>query len=183
VYVVWSDCRFEASCSVSDIVLSTSSNGTTWSPVKRIPIDPVGSGADHFITGLAVDQASSGASAHLGLTFYYYPNGISCTPSTCKLDVGFISSTNGGASWSAKEQLTGPMMVPWAPLTTQGYMVGDYISTSIPPGDHDLPSRQVQRSHLHNAGRCAATGGRHKHIHQCSCSHHAPSTRTFLFTH
>jgi hypothetical protein len=137
VYVVWSDCRFEASCSVSDIVLSTSTNGTTWSPVKRIPIDPVGSGADHFITGLAVDQASSGSSAHLGLTFYYYPNGISCTPSTCKLDVGFISSTNGGASWSAKEQLTGPMMVPWAPLTTQGYMVGDYISTSIPPGDND----------------------------------------------
>jgi hypothetical protein len=133
VYVVWSDCRFEASCAYSDDVLSTSTNGTTWSPVKRIPINSVGSNVDHFINGLAVDSKSSG---HIGLTYYYYPN-ANCTTSTCQLDVGFISSTNGGASWSQAEQLAGPMKVPWAPLTTQGYMVGDYISTSIVPGDDD----------------------------------------------
>lgn len=134
VYVVWSDCRFEASCSVSDLVLSTSTNGTNWSPVKRIPVDPVGSGVDHFIPGLAVDRNSSG---HLGLAYYFYPNGSNCTATTCKLEVGFLSSINGGSSWSKSVQLAGPMMLSWLPVTTQGVMVGDYISTSIVPGDDD----------------------------------------------
>ena len=29
------------------------------------------------------------------------------------------------------------MNLTWLPLTTQGFMVGDYISTSIVPGDND----------------------------------------------
>ncbi len=33
VYVVWSDCRFRTGCTSNDIVMSTSSNGTTWSAV------------------------------------------------------------------------------------------------------------------------------------------------------
>src|SRR5437870_10857271 len=49
VYVVWPDCRFESGCSANDIVMSTSSNGTTWSGVTRIPANTVGSGVDHFI--------------------------------------------------------------------------------------------------------------------------------------
>ena len=56
---------------------------------------------------------------------------------TCQLDVGFISSTNGGDSWSNAEQLAGPMKLTWLPLTDQGFMVGDYITTSIVPGDDD----------------------------------------------
>ncbi len=136
VYVVWTDCRFEASCASSDFVLSTSTDGTTWSPVSRIPIDKVGSGADHFIAGLGVDNSTSGKHAHLGLAYYFYPNG-NCTTSTCQLEVGFISSTNGGKSWSRAQRVAGPMTLTWLPATTQGRMVGDYISTSIVPGDND----------------------------------------------
>jgi len=33
--------------------------------------------------------------------------------------------------------LAGPMNMTWLPLTTQGFMVGDYFSTSIVPGDDD----------------------------------------------
>ncbi len=135
VYVAWSDCRFEASCLSSDIVLSSSANGTTWTPVSRIPTDPLGS-VDHFIPGLAVDRSTSGHNAHLGLTYYYYPH-ANCTVSTCQLKVGFISSTNGGTSWSKSEQLAGPMNLTWLASTSQGFMVGDYISTSIVPGDDD----------------------------------------------
>jgi hypothetical protein len=47
------------------------------------------------------------------------------------LDVGFISSTDGGATWSSAKQLAGPMKLTGLPLTNQGYMVGDYMSTSI----------------------------------------------------
>jgi hypothetical protein len=140
VYVVWTDCRFEAACSApigtNDLVLISSADGIHWTLPKRIPIDRIGSGVDHLIPGLAVDRSTSGRSAHLGLAYYYFPNS-NCTSSTCKLDVGFISSTNGGASWSAAEQLAGPMTLTWLPLTTLGFMVGDYISTSIVPGDDD----------------------------------------------
>lgn len=130
VYVVWQDCRFESGCTANDIVMSTSTNGMSWSAVTRVPIDAVGSGVDHFIPGLAVDKSTSGSSAHLGLTYYFYPS-ASCSTSTCQLDVGFISSTNGGSSWGAPTMLAGPMTLTSLPLTTQGYMVGDYISTSF----------------------------------------------------
>jgi hypothetical protein len=73
VFVVWEDCRFESRCRANDIVMSTSTNGATWSAVTRIPSDPVGSGVDHFIPGLAVDKSTSGSTAHLVLDFYYYP--------------------------------------------------------------------------------------------------------------
>jgi hypothetical protein len=130
VYVVWSDCRFESGCSANDIVMSTSTNGTSWSAVRRLPINAVGSGVDHFIPGLAVDKSTSGSTAHLGLTYYFYPS-ASCSTSTCQLDVGFISSKNGGSSWGTPTQLAGPMNLRTLPLTSQGYMVGDYISTSF----------------------------------------------------
>ncbi len=138
VYVVWQDCRFEPGCSSNDIVMITSSDGLHWALPMPIPIDPIGSGVDHFIPGLAVDRTTADESAHLGLAFYYYPN-ASCTIATCQLNVGFVSSTNGGNSWSSKEQLAGPMMVTWLADTSQGLMVGDYISTSFVPGDDATP--------------------------------------------
>jgi hypothetical protein len=130
VYVAWEDCRFEPKCSANDIVLSSSDDGVSWSPVSRIPIDPVGSGVDHFIPGLGVDPATSGSGGHLALTYYYYPD-AACTEATCQLDVGFVSSRDGGASWSAPTQLAGPMSLVDIAATSQGRMVGDYISTSF----------------------------------------------------
>src|SRR6266699_655487 len=138
VYVVWTDCRFEAFCNAgnNDLLLITSADGVHWTLPKRIPANPVGSGVDDLIPGLAVDRSTSDSSVHLGLVYYYFPS-INCTPSTCQLNVGFISSITRGASWSAAEQLAGPMTLTWLPLTTQGFMVADYLSTSIVPGDDD----------------------------------------------
>jgi hypothetical protein len=133
VYVVWQDCRFRTGCASNDIVLSRSSNGVTWSPVSRIPIDPVTSTVDHFIPGLAVDKATAGSSAHLALTYYYYPQ-ANCSSTTCQLSVGFVSSVNGGTSWSAPTELGVAMSLGWLPATSQGVMVGDYISTSFATG-------------------------------------------------
>jgi hypothetical protein len=133
VYLAWPDCRFESGCTANDLVLSTTTDGLNWSPVERIPADTVGSGVDHFIVGLGVDPASNGATAHLGLAYNFYPN-AACTTDTCQLEVGFVSSIDGGTTWTTATQLAGPMNLTWAPLTTQGYMVGDYISTSIVAG-------------------------------------------------
>src|SRR5215471_1649912 len=106
VYVVWSDCVFEPGCTASDLVFSTSTNGNVWSKVTRIPLDPIGSGVDHFIPGLAVDRSASGSSAHLAVAFYFYPN-ANCTAATCQLKVGFSTSADGGASWTTNTQLAG----------------------------------------------------------------------------
>ena len=133
VYVAWEDCRFRANCSSNDIVFSTSSTGASWSPVMRVPIDDVTSTVDHFIPGLGVDPATSGATAHLALTYYYYPN-AACTTATCQLDVGFISSPDGGSHWGSPLQLAGPMSLTDIASTSQGPMVGDYISTSFTAG-------------------------------------------------
>jgi hypothetical protein len=130
VFVAWQDSRFEANSAANDIVVSTSADGTTWSPVSRIPLDAVGSGVDHFIPGLAVDRTSSGRGTRLALAYYFFPQ-AACTPATCELRVGFVSSTDAGQTWSRPEQLAGPMQLSWLPATSQGVMVGDYISTSF----------------------------------------------------
>ena len=134
IYVVWEDCRFRAGCPAAgtpnDLVYVKSSNGSAWSAVQRIPIDAVTSTVDHFIPGVGVDRATSGASTHVGVAYYFYPN-TNCTFATCRLAVGYISSANGGSSWSAPTQLAGPMTMSWLADTSQGRMVGDYISTSF----------------------------------------------------
>jgi hypothetical protein len=115
-YVAWEDCRFQTRCNANDIVLSSSPDGVNWSAVSRIPIDAVGSGADHFIPGLAVDAARTG---RLALTYYAYRNAV-CTEATCQMDVGFISSPDGGAHWGAPTTLAGPMSLLDITDTSQG---------------------------------------------------------------
>jgi hypothetical protein len=129
VYVAWEDCRFRKSCSANDIVFSTSSDAGKWSDPARVPIDSVTSGVDHFIPGLAVDRGTSGAGTHLALTYYFYPD-ATCTGG-CQLDAGSVTSPDGGAHWSEATQLAGPMTLDQIAQTSQGPMVGDYISTSF----------------------------------------------------
>jgi hypothetical protein len=130
VYVVWPDCRYRSGCSSNDIVMTTSADGLTWTPVVRVPIDLTTSTVDHFIPGIAADKSTQGATAHLGLTFYFYPKS-NCSTSTCSLQAGFVSSQDGGTTWSSPVRVVGPMHLKWLPSTTLGYMVGDYISTSF----------------------------------------------------
>jgi hypothetical protein len=96
VYVVWYDCRFEPGCTANDLVLSTSSDGVNWILIKHIPIDPIGSGIDHFTPGIGVDRTTSGSHSHIGLAYYYYTD-QSCSTSTCNLFVGRTSRLSRGA--------------------------------------------------------------------------------------
>jgi len=133
IFVVWQDCRFRTGCAENDIVLSTSFDGVTWTAVTRIPADPTTSTVDHFIPGIDVDRTTSGRGAHVAVTYYQYTKS-SCTVSTCQLGVSFISSINGGVTWSAPKHLGSVMQLGWLPSTTLGTMVGDYISTSYVNG-------------------------------------------------
>jgi hypothetical protein len=126
VYVAWADCRFRKGCKANDIVLSHSLNatGTSWSAVSRVPTDGTSSGIDHFIPGLAVNKATANGTAQLGLTYYFYPKG------STQLSVGFTSSADAGSTWSTPQTIVSGMSSTWAANTSQGRMVGDYISTS-----------------------------------------------------
>lgn len=142
VYLIWVDCQFEKNCSAKggadaqfisgkggsedDLVMSTSNDGVTWSPVQLIPIDPLGSGIDHLVPGLAVDKNTSGNTAHLALAYYYH---AATCDSNCQFYAGFVSSTDGGAHWTKPIQLAGPMALSWLPVGRN--KVGDYISTSF----------------------------------------------------
>lgn len=133
VFVVWQDCRFRTGCAENDLVMISSANGTSWTAPARIPIDAMTSSVDHFIPGLGIEPGTSGAGAHLGLTYYSYAN-TSCTASTCQLSANFISSQDGGATWGAPQLLAGPMSLTWIAQTMDGAMVGDYMATVFASG-------------------------------------------------
>jgi len=142
VYVVWQDCSFRSGCSANDIVLTTTTDGTHWTPVARIPIDAVSSSVDHFIPGIAVQSGTMGSSAHLGLAYYYYPQ-RNCTVASCSLSLGYISSKDGGASWGRPVALGSSQKLTWLANTDQGYMVGDYIASTFAGADVHVAASQA----------------------------------------
>ena len=132
IFVAWNDCRFRSGCSANDIVYVIIKPNNSVSAVKRVPIDGTGSGQDHFAPGIAIDRTTGGTNTHIGVAYYYFP--VSNCGSSCQLDIGYISSTDSGSTWSAPTQLAGPMMPTWLANTNQGRMFGDYISTSFSNG-------------------------------------------------
>ncbi len=137
VYVAWAGCYFEADCGTGqnlggtdDIVMTTTTDGLTWTPLQRTPLDPIGSGVEHLTAGLAVASNTSGKGAHLAVTYYYWPD-AGCSAATCRIRAGMATSINGGATWSQHLVLSGSMAATWWANTDSGYMTGDYISTSI----------------------------------------------------
>jgi BNR repeat-like domain len=138
VYVVWAGCYFEADClanetgnTTDDIVMTTTTDGLTWTPLQRIPLDAVGSDVEHLTAGLAVASNTAGSRAHLAVTYYYWGNAGSCGASTCQAYVGMATSTNGGTTWSQRQTVAGPTTPNWWADTEAGYMTGDYITTVI----------------------------------------------------
>ena len=145
VYVVWQDNRFEPGGKANDIVLSSSADGTTWSPLSRIPIDAVGSNIDHFIPGLGVDRTTFGASTALALT-YYFQKPAGCVGLSCTIQVGFVSSLNNGQTWSAPQTLSDPMQLgSIAPRARAQWWATTSPHRSSPPGMPLASSRSASR--------------------------------------
>jgi BNR repeat protein len=125
IYAVWHDCRFRPGCTRNDLVISTSTDGETWSPPARIPptAGAAASSTSLFIPGLGVDPAHPG---RLGLVYAFYPSGSST------LGIGFVRSNDGGKTWTGHLRLDAqPLRTTWLPRAEGGRMVGDYFSTSF----------------------------------------------------
>lgn len=133
IYTVWPDCRFRSGCSTDDLVMSTSTDGVHWGSVSRIPITPLTSNADLFIPGVGADITTSGSTAHLAMTFYFYPN-ASCG-SSCKLGVGYTISQDGGKTWTAGKPIAGLMQLGWLAPSQNGQMVADYLAVAYSNGN------------------------------------------------
>jgi hypothetical protein len=143
IYVVTADCRFRVNCGANDVVYTTSKDGMNWTPITRIPIDPVTSNIDHFITGIAVGGSVDdlwGDDSHNGIAVnYYYLTDATCNPTvanaTCRLFAGFISSNDGGKTWSAQIRVSGPMNVLNLTSTEFGYFVANDITSIYVNGE------------------------------------------------
>ena len=60
LFASWADCRFRPTCNANDIVVSTSTDGVTWSTPSRVPLAPVTSTLDAMIPGLGADPTRPG---------------------------------------------------------------------------------------------------------------------------
>jgi BNR repeat-like domain len=131
IYAAWHDCRFRPGCNANDIVLSTSTDGATWTSPTRVPAVPVGSTESDFIPGLGADPTSPG---RLALVYAYFHAG-SCAKNNCLLGIAVTQSTDGGRTWSKAQRLDAvPIRMTWLPRAEGGRMVGDYFSTVFVAG-------------------------------------------------
>jgi BNR repeat-like domain len=125
LYATWADCRFRPGCAQNDLVLSTSTDGMTWTAPTRVT-----SVGGAFIPGLAADPAHPGRLAVVFAHFYGR-----CANPPCTLGVGMVQSRDGGKTWSAPQRLDAqPFSTNWLPRAESGRMVGDYFSTSFAGG-------------------------------------------------
>jgi hypothetical protein len=148
VYVAWADCAPSPGCTRNSILLSSSREGVTWSAPARVP---TGS-ADAELPGLAADPAAAG---RLALAYYTVSGG--------RMDVWYVASQTGGASWTRPQRLsTQSIPTSWIAATSGGFMVGDYISTSF-VGGRAVPvfvlARKPTGKRLHEAAFAASLPG------------------------
>jgi len=105
----------------------------SWTAPARIPIDTTTSTVDHFIPGLGIDPTTSGSTAHLGLTYYYYPQ-TNCAPALMRdlRRIYFLARRRQHLECGhAHRRADGIELLP---STFSGQMVADYVATSFAGG-------------------------------------------------
>jgi hypothetical protein len=143
IWAAWADCRFRSGCAINDIVTTTSTDGVNWTSLTRVPIDPLTSHTDHQTPALAIDPQSSAGAVRVGIKYFELPNSP-CTRASCQVQSAFVTTADGGASWSSRTPLgPGPAPVSYFPQATLpppsdgnpvGRMPGDYESVSYAGG-------------------------------------------------
>ena len=124
VRVVWSDCRFRDECRSNDLVLTTSTNGTSWTPPELLPSTVSSRRTDALIPALAVD------SANVAVVYYTLPQPAGCAQAACPGPDAWLLTQRAGA-WSVPRRLSPQAMsFGWLADTGLGSMVGDYTSVS-----------------------------------------------------
>jgi hypothetical protein len=135
IYAVWQDCRFSKDCDTVDLVLASSTDGVTWSEPVRIPTTAPGEGLHSLVPGFAVDPATAGRSARLALVYDTIGQDCDFDPNCAGVDAYFVSSADGGASWTRPERLSAETMrLGWLADGGFGRFVGDYQAVAFAGG-------------------------------------------------
>jgi hypothetical protein len=135
VYLAWHDCP-DYECTGNEILLSRSSDGSTWTRPQALPVLPERMSDDALLPALAVAPGTRGTKAQVAVTFY----SMRCSRLlTCTLDAFLARSPDGGRSWKAPQRLNPKTMkLDWLADTNLGRMAGDYVSTSF-AGSRPIP--------------------------------------------
>jgi hypothetical protein len=126
MYVAWADCSFRANCNGNTIVLSTSTDGVTWTAPTRVP----GTGFDSFVPGIAADPAKT---SRLSLVTYVR-NSSTCALAKCRFGVSVTSSSDSGAHWTKPQRLDAVAPRYTWTAVAGGHFVGDYVGATFAGG-------------------------------------------------
>ncbi len=112
VWATWHDCRFSSGCARNSVVVSTSTDGRTWTTPSAIT-----SGKNAMLPAIGIHPTSGRA------TFVYHvvrPGGV---------DVELVEVGPAGQRLTPPRRLSSQTMrFEWMPNTTSGRMLADYIS-------------------------------------------------------
>jgi len=123
IYVAWADCAFRTGCDGDTVVLTTSVDGSTWTPLTRVP----GTGFDSFVPGIAADPNVPGRVS----VVTYVRKSNSCSAETCSYGVAVTSSRNSGANWTKPQRLDAVSpRYTWI-ANAGGQFVGDYVGAAF----------------------------------------------------
>jgi hypothetical protein len=123
IYLAWADCVFRPGCDGNTIVLSTSTDGSNWTPLRRVP----GAGFDSFVPGIAADPAVPG---RISIVAYLRTSVRLATA----IGVAVVRSRDGGATWTKPQRLDAvSARTTW--LANAGrQFVGDYVGATYAGG-------------------------------------------------
>jgi hypothetical protein len=144
IYVAWADCAFRTGCDGNTVVLTTSVDGSTWTPLQRVP----GTGFDSFVPGIAADPNVPGRVS----VVTYVRKSNSCGAATCSYGVAVTSSRSGGAKWTKPQRLDAVSpRYTWI-ANAGGQFVGDYVGATFVGGRFvpvfALASAPLKNGHL-----------------------------------
>lgn len=112
IWATWHDCRFSSGCAANSVVVSTSTDGRTWTAPSAIT-----SGKNAMLPAIGIHPVSGRAA------FVYHvvrPGGI---------DVELVEVGPDRRRLAAPRRLSSQTMrLEWMPNTTSGRMLADYIS-------------------------------------------------------
>lgn len=117
LYIVWQDSRFNGGQYDEVVISSSTDGGTTWTAPIRVNT-PTGTAA--FTPSIKINSAGK-----IGVTYYDFRNLQTGNTTTLPTDYWFISSNNGGTSFTGEQHLAGSFDMLAAPYAS-GYFVGDY---------------------------------------------------------
>ena len=162
-------------CPSNDIVYSSSLDGLTWSAVTRIPIDPVYDQHRPLPARIAVDKNTSGSATYLARGLLLLPGHRGT--SMCEHERQFHIVPRRRRELDTGLKIGGPMKVPWIANTNQGYMVGDYISTSFTGDGKAHPVFSLAKAPDSGVnGSCYPNNtGCHQRLTSATLRHHAPA--------